>query len=113
MIPSYEDLVKYQSQKYSLLISLDCYNTPFEARVARLSSDGEYVSLQASFNSVWCKCHEVDVLDIFAPPLGVTIPAGRIMTFASTEDTEAYKEYMSETQPAKGIRAFFARLFHT
>ena len=65
-----EDLRKYHTQGYRLLVSAEPYCTPFEANVLRFSPNGDFVLIGNGFfgPQIWAPVHGVTVLDVLGVP---------------------------------------------
>ena len=68
MKPTHEDIVKYHSQKYKLLVNIDCYALPIELRISNVVDGGAIFSFGNGFIPQWVKTDQVDVLHVFPPP---------------------------------------------
>ena len=69
MKPTYEDIVKYHSQKTLLLVNIECYALPLAIRIIDVIEDGAIFKFAQNeswmMGGQWVKTEQVEVLYIF------------------------------------------------
>lgn len=87
---TYEDLVKFQSQGYHLLIRHEAYSTPLTGYIRRFSPNRELIEFGGEWGGgVWMEVHTVVVLDLIDEPKPMEPKAA-----LATDQTEAFMTYM-------------------
>ncbi len=65
--PSYEDIIRFQSQATQLLVEIEYYAMPVQLQVNQVVDGGAVFSFTNGFTTQWAKTQDVTVLHIFPP----------------------------------------------